>query len=231
MQAVFSQGGISGNVLFVQDAPGAPVKIHLNLMGLDQNTNPYRWSIRQFPVRTSLLRDFPCSEDNIGGVFNPTNANSMTCNNTAANMCPAGDLTTVLGPVFFDMPWQIFEDTTGTLSLSGPNSIIGRPLVLDRPDGPEEAFICSNIEQLGVRRETLRAAFDNGVLHGDVVLRFAIGRDDALIEADLHRVDDGGNTINSVGNMWYLYSGVPGPNNSCNGLDIVSSACEPNKGS
>lgn len=215
VQAVFSQGGITGNVLFLQEAPGDPVQIHVNLMGLDQYTDSYRWSIHEYPVRTSLLRDFPCAEDRIGGVFNRS---SVPCN--TADSCDVGDLTARLGNIRFDMPWQVFQDPS--LSLTGPDSIIGRSLVIDREDGPEGAFICANIEQLGVRREILRAAFDNSIIQGDVIIRYAIGRDDALIEVDLHRVD--GNNTNSQGIMWSLNFGVPGPDNSCAGvgLDDVS---------
>lgn len=217
VQAVFSQGGITGNVLFSQDAPGEPVKIHVNLMGLDQYTDSYRWNIGEFPVRTSLLRDFPCAEDKIGGVYNPSNA-STACNNTAENMCAAGDLTTKLGNIRFDMPWQIFEDPS--LSLTGPDSIIGRSLVIDRGDGPEGAFICANIEQLGVRREILRAAFDNPIIQGDVIIRYAIGRDDAVVEVDIHRVDGNNTDFNSQGNTWSLNFGVPGPGSSCDGVNL-----------
>lgn len=218
VQAVFSQGGIFGNVLFAQQAPGAPIRIHVNLMGLDQYTDQYRWSVREFPVRTSLLRDFPCAEDKIGGVYNPTNAGE-DCNNTEENMCATGDLTTKLGNLRFDRPWQVFEDPS--LSLTGPDSIVGRPLVIDREDGPEGAFICANIEQLGVRRDILRAAFDNSVIQGDVIIRYAIGRDDTIVEADIHRIDNN-NDINSQGNKWSLNFGVPGPNNSCDNVAEVS---------
>jgi hypothetical protein len=198
VQAVFSQGGVTGNVLFVQENPGDPVKIHVNLMGLDQSSVNYRWSIREFPVRTSLIRDFPCAEEKIGGIFSPDGSN-------------IGDLTTRLGPLRFDMPWQVFEDPS--ISLSGPDSIIGRPLVIDRMDGPEGAFICSNFEQLGVRREILRAAFDNPLLQGDVIFRYSIGRDDVLIEADLNRLNS---SLSTTGHTWTLNHGPPGPNNTCN---------------
>lgn len=213
-QAVFSQGGISGNVLFVQEKPGAPVKIHVNLMGLDQYSDAYRWSIREFPVRTSLLRDFPCAEESIGGVYNPANVN-LACTNTADSVCPTGDLTTKLGPIVFNMPWQVFEDPS--LILTGPDSILGRSVVIDREDGPEGAFICANIEQLGVRRETLRAAFDNSAIQGDVIVRFSTGRDDAKLEADLHRLDGG----SSTGIMGFLHSSI---NNTCEGLEEAVSS-------
>lgn len=190
VQAVFDQAGVTGNVLFIQESPGAPVQIHVNLMGLDQYQRDYSWSIHEFPVRTSLLRDFPCTNEKLGGVFVGSNT----------DMTSDGDLTGKLGNLRFDLPWQVFEDPT--IDLSGPNSIIGRSLVIDRLNGVDGSFICSNIEQLGSRKETLRATFNNPTIQGDVVFHYSIGRDDALIEADIHRIDDP--DINSNGNTWAL---------------------------
>ena len=197
VQAVFDQAGIRGNVLFTQAKPSAPVQIHVNLMGLDQSQSDYRWSVHEYPVRTSLIRDFPCAEDKLGGVF-------------AGN-----DLSTRLGNLLYDMPWQIFEDST--IELDGPNSIVGRSLVIDRGDGPEGGFVCSNIEHLGSRREILRATFDNSIIQGDVVFRYTIGRDDALIEADITYVND---TFNSAGNTWTLHFPSPG-GDPCSSIEEV----------
>lgn len=132
-------------------------------------------------------------------------------------MCAMGDLTSKLGGLRFDMPWQSFEDST--LSLTGPDSIIGRSLIIDREDGPSGAFICANIEQLGASREILRAAFENDMIHGDVIIRYAVGRDDVTIEADLYRLDDV--NFNGTG-TWTINFGTAGPNNSCDGLGGVS---------
>ena len=221
-QAVFSQGGVAGSVVFSQLNPADPIRIHVSLMGLDQYTDGYRWSIQEFPVRSSLLRPFPCSEDEIGSVFDPLDVGTNdTCNNTMENMCQMGDLTSKLGNLRPDMPWQVFEDPF--LSLTGPESIIGRALVIDREDGPSGAFICANIERLGARQDILRAAFENDMIHGDVIVRYSAGRDDATVEADLYRVDDG--TTNEVG-TWSINFGIPGPNNSCDDLGVVSSGGE-----
>lgn len=218
-QAVFSQGGVAGSVVFSQLSPADPIRIHVSLMGLDQYTDAYRWSIQDFPVRASLLRPFPCSEEEIGSVFDPLGAGNDTCNNTMENMCRAGDLTSKLGNLRPDMPWQTFVDPS--LSLTGPESIIGRALVIDREDGPSGAFICANIERLGARQEVLRAAFENDMIHGDVIVRYSAGRDDATVEANLYRVDDGSTDDMAVG-TWSINFGTPGPNSSCDGLDVVS---------
>lgn len=196
VQAVFNQGGVEGNVLFSQAKPGGPIQIHLNLMGLNQSSDNYRLSIREFPIRSSLCMDFPCTEENLGEVFN--NLTEITAR--------------------FDRPWQMFEIDAADLSLAGADSIIGRSLVIDREDGPEGAFICANIEQLGARREILRGTFDNRFIQGDVVIRYATGRDDATVEADLYLND----TTVPLSATLTLNHGSAGPGSSCDNLDIVS---------
>lgn len=216
---MFSQGGVSGSVVFSQLTPSDPVSVHVNLLGLDQYTDAYRWRIQEFPIRSSLLRPFPCSESEIGGLFNPDSINATAmCENTEQSMCALGDLSSKLGALRPDRPWQSFDDPF--ISLRGPNSIIGRSLVIDREDGPNGAFICSNIEQLGASRETLRAAFENDDVHGDVIIRFATGRDDATIEADLNIVND--SIPDGQAATWTINFGTPGPNNSCSGVGSVS---------
>lgn len=215
VQAVFSQGGVIGTVAFSQVKPGGPTQIHVNLMGLDQYTDNYRWSVSEFPVRASLLRGFPCTESNIGGVYNPTDV-SGPCNNTQEAMCAVGDLTSRFGALRPDQPWQTFEDPS--LPLTGPDSIVGRALVIDRQNGAMGNFICANIEQLGARLEILRAGFDNQFIQGDVIFRYAVGRDDVTVEADLYRATD---TVSGVV-RWTVNSGIAGPDNTCLDVGIVS---------
>ena len=194
-QAVFHHGGLYGNVLFTQPEPRDPVTIHVSLMGLDQFTDAYPWTIHNYPVRTSLLSDYPCSNENLGGVF--------------------ADLGENNGPLDSEQTWQTFTDPS--LSLSGHDSIIGRSLVIDRQNGVGGDFVCANIEQLGARREILRAAFDNENIQGDVIFRYSTGRDDATIEADLFR----GN-VNMSGVTWTLHYGTAGPNNTCDDVILQS---------
>ncbi len=198
-QAVFTLGGVTGNVVFSQPIPGQPVQIHVNLMGLDQFPDAYRWTIHNYPVRHSLLNDFPCSNENLGGVFD--------------------DIGMRNGPLNYEEQWQTFIDED--LVLSGPDSIIGRSLVIDREFGMDGDFICANIEQLGARREILRAPFDNSVLQGEVIFRYSIGRDDATIEADIYRVD-GGPDMDDI--TWSLHYGTVGQNNSCDNVEQAVSS-------
>lgn len=201
---MFSQGGVEGNVNFFQPQPGAPVQIHVNLLGLERFPDGFQWRIHQDPIHTSLLKDFRCSTSEVGGVF----GNGL------------GDLSARLGTLRPDQPWQTFTDPN--ITLFGSQSIVGRPLVISREDGGSGNFICANIEQLGAKVQTLRAGFNNGVIQGDVIIRLVTGRDDALVHADIRRIDPPNTNINSMGHTWSLHSGSSGENNSCTNVDIVS---------
>ena len=125
-------------------------------------------------------------------------------------MIAAGNLGERNTPLRPDRPWQTFEDSG--ITLHGENSIIGRALVIDREDGPG-TFICANIEHLGASQEILRATFANGVIQGDVIIRYSIGMDDATVEADLWRIDPGSDPDQTA--MWSINHGLAGPNNTC----------------
>ena len=222
VQAVFNQGGVLGHVQFIQVSPDAPVIIQTNLMGLDQFSDNYRWSVHDFPIRSSLLRNFPCSDAQVGGVYNPNGAViSSTARDCSAVPCAVGDFTSKYGSL--NMEIQTFTDPN--LDLFGPQSIIGRSLVIDRQDGGPGAFICANIEQKAKRQgnlQTLRASFDNGIIQGDIIIRLAEGRDGVTIEADFCRVD--GMVAASQGHSWSLNFGRA--NNTCGGLGQVNVCCD-----
>lgn len=201
VQAVFNHGGVIGQVRFSQARPDAPVIIQVDLEGLDQFSDDYRWSVHEFPIRSSLLRNFPCTDAQVGGVYNPL-----------ATSPAVGDFTSRYGPLHM----QRLTFTDPNLTLFGSKSIIGRSLVIDREDGPAGAFICANIEQKAVRNgelKTLRAGFDNGIIHGDVIFRFAEGQDDVTIEADIYGV--AGMEIFGQDHFWSLNFGRV--NSTCGG--------------
>ena len=223
MQAVFNQGGVLGQISFSQAQRGDPVVVQVDLEGLDQYTDNYRWSVHDFPVHSSLLRNFPCSNAELGGVFNPENTpeasgtEPVDCNSDPNVACIVGDFTSKHGPL--NMQTHVFIDPN--LDLFGSQSIVGRSLVIDREDGPPGAFICANIEQKAIRGgklETFRASVDNGIIQGDVIFRFAEGRDEVTIEADLYRVN--GLETETQDHSWSLNFG-PG-NGICEGVGQVS---------
>ena len=220
MRAVFNQAGVTGEVVFTQERSDAPVDIQVNLVGLDQFTDFYRWSIHDFPVRSSLLSNFPCSDTELGGVYNPDNRSATILSNCMGNpaICAVGDLTFKVGHILSNMDKQIFRDPN--LELFGSQSVVGRSLVIDRENGPNGGFICANIELNGRpsrRVETLRASFNNDAIQGDVIIRYPSGFDDATVEASIYRVDE--MMLNEMGLTWSLNFGPASEN--CSGVGQV----------
>ena len=219
--AHFDMRGVRGTIQFYQPEPSRPVEIHVQLTGLDKFTDRYPWHVHMYPVRFGLLRDFPCSDEEVGGHYDPTGA-SMAVNYTerCANDpddCEVGDLSGKLGALT-DQQWQSFTDSR--LSLFGPQSIVGRSIVIHRQDPSETRWVCANIEYNGVRLKTTRFPFMNGPLQGDVIFRRVIGRDDVKINVDLYRIDGG--SMNSMNHIWNLRTGTPGAGGDCNPLGPVS---------
>lgn len=167
-------GGVRGYVQFFERKPAEPVRITVNLQGLDQYPDAYQWRIHEYPVRYPLLEEFPCDESEVGGVFD--------VDDDAATM--TGDLYARLGGIRNDMQVQTFVDDN--ITTCGACAIVGRTL---RIDIGNQQFICANIEYHGARVERLRATFDfdNSEVQGDVIFTKVAGRDDATIEADLVR--------------------------------------------
>lgn len=189
VQAVFDMGGVRGYIQFSQKAPGEPVEIHANLEGLDQFADSYPWHAHDYPVRTSLLRDYPCSNAEVGGHYDPLNAidnpnYNTDCNPNNASVCEVGDFSNKVGLLRNDQQWQTFVDPE--LDLYGPYSIIGRSLVIHRGIPPENRWICANIEYLGARVDIIRASIIGvNQTQGDVIIHKVAGRDDATIYLDI----------------------------------------------
>ena len=214
-------GGVSGTIQFYQPEPGQPVQIHVQLTGLDQFTDRYPWRVYMYPVRFGLLRDFPCSAQEVGerydptGVGNPPNYDEACANDT--DNCQVGDLSGKLGTLT-DQDWQSFTDSR--LSLFGPQSIVGRSIVIQRQGPPETRWVCANIEYNGVKLQTTRFPFSDGPLQGDVIFRRVKGRDDVKILVDLYRIDNG--SVNSINHNWNLRTGTPGEDGNCDAVGHVS---------
>ena len=185
-------GGVRGYIQFFQKSPTSSVEIHVNLEGLDQFTDEYPWHVHDYPVRSGLLRDYPCSDNEVGGHYDPLDAISnpnydTDCNQDNPAACEIGDFSNKLGYLQNNQTWQTFVDPN--LNLYGSQSIIGRSLVIHRGVQPENRWICANIEYLGARVDILRASLvgATNMYHGDVIIHKVVGRDDATIYVDVWR--------------------------------------------
>ena len=189
-------GGVTGYIQFSQKSPSAAVEIHVNLAGLDQFTETYQWHVHDYPIRSGLLIDYPCSSTEVGGHYDPRNAASnpdydTICNQQNPTLCEIGDFSNKLGYLDNEQ-WQTFTDTN--LNLYGSESIIGRSLVIHRGQAPNNRWICANIEYLGARVDIFRAPVygndpANAMYQGDVIIHKVAGRDDATIYADIRKRD------------------------------------------
>ncbi len=217
---MFDQGGVRGYVQFFQPYRGAPTEIISNLQGLDQFSGSFPWHAHEYPVRNALLKDFPCSNEEVGGHYDPFGAfnnpeeYNVNCNPNNATSCEVGDFSGKLGRLRNDQQQQFFSDPL--LDLFSPQSIVGRSLVIHYPEAPNNRFICANIEPVGCRVKNLRAAFDNGILQGEVVIRHVAGQESAKIFVDLFQVD--GNITPDRTKDWSLHFGQPTSGNTCDGV-------------
>lgn len=199
--AKFETGGIRGEICFYQAERGAPVQITVKLQGLDQyEPHPFEWMINMFPVQFGMYPDFPCSAGSLGGVYSPTG-----CPPNVSDNCVYGNLGERLGLIQTTEYPQVFTDSV--LNLYGPDSPIGRSIVLRRPFSNRRIPVtCANIEYQGISLQTLRAGF-NGNLSGDVILRRKEGRSGVTLNVDLYTACNASIVVGDPLN-WSLRSGT-----------------------
>lgn len=208
--ARFDMNGLSGDICFYQAEPGAPVTITVKLNGLDQiYPHSYDWMIASYPIRFVNYPDFPCSDAMLGEVYDP-----IDCPENKSENCVYGDLGERLGPITSttNKSQTLVDDV---LDLYGPNSPIGRSIVLRRQGNNMIPFACANIEYQGISMTTLRAGY-NDLVNGDAILRRANGRSGMTLNVDLFTACNGTGLVNDDGTPlnWYLRSGScenPGP--------------------
>ena len=177
--AHFETAGVRGDICFYQPEPGAPVEITVKLEGLGEQffSQSFDWGISEYPVQFGAYPDFPCSDDALGNIYEP-----IACPENVSENCRYGDLGERLGQISYTGGKQMFTD--GVLDLYGPNSPIGRSIVLRRTTSNTNPLTCANIEYQGISLHTLRAGFD-GQLNGDVILRRQNGRSGVTLNVDL----------------------------------------------
>lgn len=208
--AYFEMNGIKGTVSITQDGLYNPAAITARLSGFPRKNilQNYDWVIREYPVRYSLLPDFPCSDAELGDVFDPLNQQvsqtyDVDCKNDTSK-CAVGDLSGRVGYLLSNQKVQTFQYPG--LQLRGPYSPVGRSIVIysQQAGNISVALACANIERQGIKIVTLRASFQEpSRIQGEVFFRFVDGRSEVTIFADLYRLDG-----NQGENIWTLRESI-----------------------
>lgn len=233
MDAYFDMNGITGTVSFYQEKRDVkPVKITVRLMGLDQFENQmWGWHVHEWPINFGLLEFTPCSNEEVGGHFDPLQVGvaadyAQSCASDPSN-CEVGDLAGRHGPLSSNITEYCFDDYH--LDLYRSFAIAGRSIVLHIEDGTRIA--CANLEYSdGSLVTTYRAQFpydpftQDNTLMGDIILKRIKGKAGMTLHAELYRVD-GGLMLNED-HEWSLRLGDPGLMGDCSDIKHVSDVCK-----
>lgn len=147
MRAVMNMKGIKGYFRFQQVSPFDLTQIDVNLTNLDRKVGPYH--VHLFPV--SSVRSNPCSNDNVGGHWNPFTINTSGSAypkgpGSTHDQYELGDLSgkhmSLVNRTAIDVSFTDFN-----LPLFGRNSIVGRSVVIHLSDTTR--FVCTSIRYPG----------------------------------------------------------------------------------
>lgn len=125
-------GSSEGNVQFFQPSPHGPTNLYVSLTRLEAKAGGYH--VHLLPVKSGPEA---CSNANIMGHFNPYGVNISTSpspGNGTVDQYEIGDISGKFGSL---ADQNQFENSynDGNMPLSGPNSIIGRSLVIHFRNG------------------------------------------------------------------------------------------------
>lgn len=151
VSAVMNMRGIKGYFIFRQASPFDVTKLRVNLTNLQNRVRNYH--VHNFPVPAlGTSSSSRCSNDNVGGHWNPfgldTNAPTYPDGpNSTHDMYEIGDLSakhkSLANLNEVDMAFTDFN-----LPLFGPNSIVGRSVVIHKADDGSR-YVCASISYPG----------------------------------------------------------------------------------
>ncbi|KAG7492597.1 hypothetical protein MATL_G00016460 [Megalops atlanticus] len=225
-------GVSTGQVQFSQGSPQGPTLINVSLLNLASRAGGYH--VHMLPIRSG--RD-ACSNDNIMGHYNPLAVDPLSSphpGNGTSDQYEVGDISGKFGPlVGLDQQQAQYTDTN--MPLSGPNSIVGRSLVIHYSNGTR--MQCANIsaDEMSDGQLLSATAEFSGTLMGTVTLSQWIFPDgsysDLILVVDVHALQ---RAVTEA--SWYIHdlqssdegqcSGVGGRFNPF-GMTVGSSSCSP----
>lgn len=138
VSAVLNMRRITGYYTFRQESPFDLTTITVNLTNLNR-VGPYH--VHQFPVpQMESPAESSCSNNNVGGHWNPFNVNVQAPKGSTHDRFEVGDLSAKHGSL---ENTSNFQATDWNLPLFGRNSIVGRSVVIHQPNGTR--FACASI--------------------------------------------------------------------------------------
>ena len=136
--AKFQEYGVSGQIVFKQSSPFSPTTVRIHLSGLSSGADGYH--IHEFPVDETISGSSKCTA--AGGHFNPRNIVRNSSSPATFDAYEIGDLSGKSTDLTnFDTYDLTYSDPY--LGLFGMESIVGRSVVIHRPNG--DRWLCANI--------------------------------------------------------------------------------------
>ncbi|XP_053085248.1 uncharacterized protein cusr [Pangasianodon hypophthalmus] len=227
-------GSSGGNVHFFQLSPQGPTNIHVSLTHLEAKAGGYH--VHLLPVKSGPEA---CSNANVMGHFNPYGVNistSPTPGNGTVDQYEIGDISGKFGSLADQNQFENhYKDSN--MPLSGPNSIIGRSLVIHYRNGTR--MQCADIRAMNSSdgHWIIAKAIFNSSVKGTVTLSQQCFPDGSFSDVTL-LVDLGvSNTVKVTNASWYitenpvngLVAGCPGNGRTYNPFNMTaqSSNCSP----
>ncbi|KAG9261310.1 hypothetical protein AMEX_G26316 [Astyanax mexicanus] len=194
-------GSSSGHMHFSQTSPQGATNLHIFLSGLEARAGGYH--VHLLPIKSG---EDACSNENIMGHFNPYAVNvslSPSPGNGTVDQYEIGDISGKFG--YLTDQYQLQKHVMDSnLPLSGPNSIIGRSLVIHYRNGSR--MQCTNItaeNSLDTYWVTAKAVF-NGDMIGTIILSQQTFPDGTYSDVTLLVDVQASKTLNVTKASWYI---------------------------
>ncbi|XP_023676080.1 uncharacterized protein cusr [Paramormyrops kingsleyae] len=198
----FGSGTSEGHVQFSQDFPGLTT-INVSLSNLNWMAGGYH--VHKLPINSTVN---PCSDRNIMGHFNPLAVNQSSSpppGNGTVDQYEIGDISGKFGLLIDqDQSQNQYQDCN--MPLTGPNSIVGRSLVIHYLNGSR--MQCANIvadnssDGFWVKAKVVFG----GAVTGTIKLSQQAFKDgshgDSLLEVDIHAAQE----MNVTEVSWSIHS-------------------------
>lgn len=203
--ADFNMNGVKGSITFRQSLASSsptPVNITVQLQGAGLAGPGIPWHVHEFPLSFTTPPSEQCSAASVGGHFDPFLKAQLPqyankCASNAAD-CEVGDLSGRHGQLEVSAS---YEDRF--ISLTGRHSIVGRSVVIHRPDGTR--WVCANILPANVAMKTAVARFNGPVVGGTITIRQPANdaHAESSILLDVYRTD--GAATDTFDHNWHVH--------------------------